>query len=80
MITKVEFEQWLIDSFKVSCQQHLRKSAVLRALQISIYELYDLIEADNLRWSPLQQGGEAIDGKSLKTYMMNSKKYNIKVK
>jgi hypothetical protein len=80
MMSKIEFEHWLIESFKVACQQHHRKSTVIRALKISKYELYDLIESDDLRWSPLQQGGEAIDGESLKTYMMNSSKYDFKVK
>ena len=70
LISRADFEQWLIASFKTACQQHHRKTNVMRALKISKNELYALIESGKLRWSPLQQGGEAVDGESLKTYVM----------
>lgn len=78
MVSREEFEYWLIDSFKIACQQQQRKSTVIKALSISKDKLYDLIETDELRWSQLQHGGEAIDGESLMNYVMHSKQHNSK--
>lgn len=78
MVSRGEFKHWLIDSFKIACQHHQRKTTVIQALSISKNELYDLIETGELRWFPLQHGGEAIDGESLMNYVMHSKQHTFK--
>jgi hypothetical protein len=77
MVSKDEFEEWIIDSFKISCQEHQSKTNVIRGLGISKNELYELIEAGELRWALLQHNGRAIEGDSLRHYVMKSQRYDF---
>ena len=77
MVLKGEFKNWIIDSFIIACQAHQSKTNVIRGLGISKNELYELIETGELRWALLQHNGRAIEGDSLRHYVMKSQRYDF---